>query len=115
MGNMMEPDLPKPEPPYEPQFDPMLGFPNGRKVRTVKTTIEEMESAAVPPNLRDYCIDDYMKFLHCRQDYFPLVYKCKHEVHAYHNCLFEDHVIRMKECEREARLKKLAEKKAAVA
>ncbi|CAL1270332.1 unnamed protein product [Larinioides sclopetarius] len=111
MGNMLEPDLPKPEPPYEPEFDPMLGFPNGRKVRTVKTTKEEMESAAIRPELRDYCIDDYMQFLKCRQDHFPLVYKCKHELHKYHNCEFEDFVIRMKEYEREARLKKLVETK----
>ncbi|KAF8778090.1 NADH dehydrogenase [ubiquinone] 1 beta subcomplex subunit 7-like [Argiope bruennichi] len=111
MGNMMEPDLPKPEPAYEPKFDPMLGFPNGRKERTVKTTKEEMESAAIPPHLRDYCIDDYMQFLKCRQDRFPFVYKCKHELHNYHNCEFEDFVLRMKEYEREARLNKLVESK----
>ncbi|GIY68171.1 NADH dehydrogenase 1 beta subcomplex subunit 7 [Caerostris darwini] len=114
MGNMMEPDLPEPEPVFESKFDPMLGFPNGRKERTVKTTVEEMESAGIHPSLRDYCVDEYMKFLHCRQDVFPWVYKCKHQLHAYHNCQYDDLVIRMKEYEREARMNKLLEKKQVV-
>ncbi|XP_035223110.1 NADH dehydrogenase [ubiquinone] 1 beta subcomplex subunit 7-like [Stegodyphus dumicola] len=70
-----------------------------------------MESAAIPPALRDYCVDKYLVFLGCRREHFPLVYKCHHELHDYHTCEYEDHVIRMKEHERERRLNKLAEKK----
>lgn len=56
----------------------------------MKTTIEEMESAKVPPHMRDYCIDKYMDFLACRRVHFPLNYKCKHQVHAYHDCVYEE-------------------------
>ncbi|KAG8178342.1 hypothetical protein JTE90_029296 [Oedothorax gibbosus] len=112
MGNSLyKPDSPPPREVFEPKFDPLLGFPNGRKMRTIKTTKEEMESAAVPPVNRDYCVDYYMKFLECRQDNFPLVYKCKHQVHDYHDCQFEDLKIRMKEYERERRLEELQKKK----
>ncbi|XP_015916388.1 NADH dehydrogenase [ubiquinone] 1 beta subcomplex subunit 7 [Parasteatoda tepidariorum] len=108
-----QPDLAEPEQPFVSNFDPMLGFPNGRKVRTVKTTVEEMESAQIPPDLRDYCIDYYMKYLECRQKVFPWNYKCAHEIHDYHNCQFQDHELRMKEYERERRLQeKLAKQEA---
>lgn len=102
------PDLPPPEPEHEPKFDPLIGFPNGRKERVVKATLEDMESAAIPPERRDYCVDKYITFLICKRKYFPLVYKCKHEVHDYHDCQFEDYVLRMKEFEREKRLSKIA-------
>ncbi|KFM78413.1 NADH dehydrogenase [ubiquinone] 1 beta subcomplex subunit 7, partial [Stegodyphus mimosarum] len=104
MGNVMfQPDVRAPEPPYQSKFDPMLGFPNGRKERTIKATKQEMESAAIPPELRDYCVDKYLVFLGCRREQFPFVYKCHHELHDYHTCEYEDHVIRMKEHEREKR------------
>ncbi|XP_054715031.1 NADH dehydrogenase [ubiquinone] 1 beta subcomplex subunit 7-like [Uloborus diversus] len=118
MGNItsnqdfwIQPDLPPPEPVFEPKFDPMLGFPNGRKERIIKATKEEIESGAVPPSMRDYCVDYYLNFMACRRDHFPLVYKCKHEKHAWERCQHEDHVLRMKEYERERRLSEIAEKR----
>lgn len=40
MGNLIgidlyAPDLPEPDPVFAPKFDPMLGFPNGRKERGI--------------------------------------------------------------------------------
>lgn len=32
---MWAPDLAEPEPEFVPKFDPMLGFPNGRKERSM--------------------------------------------------------------------------------
>lgn len=49
-----------------------------------------MIAAKVPPEKRDYCVDLYMKFLICKRKNFPWVYKCKHEVHDYHDCQYDE-------------------------
>lgn len=59
-------------------------------ITVVKTTQEEMISAKVPPEFRDYCIDEYMVFKACYKLKFPLVYRCKHERHALHDCEAEE-------------------------
>lgn len=97
-------DRPVPEPEEVSKFDPMYGFPKGRKERVMIATEEEMQSVNMPLDMRDYCAHKYLEFLLCRQDHYPLLYKCKHKIHAYKQCEFEDYVIRMKEFEREKRL-----------
>ncbi|XP_046555114.1 NADH dehydrogenase [ubiquinone] 1 beta subcomplex subunit 7-like [Haliotis rubra] len=109
MGNMMyayvshpdtAPNINKP-----PSFDPLLGFENGRKERTVKATREELDQARIPLEKRDYCVDDFMAFMKCRDSNFPFVLsKCSHERHVYEECEYQDFVLRMKEYEREKRL-----------
>jgi len=89
----------------EYKVDPLLGFENGRKTREMTATQEEMESAKIPMSHRDYCAGALLKYLGCRADEFPMVYKCHHQKHDYMNCQFEDYVIRMKEFEREKRIK----------
>ncbi|XP_023012841.1 NADH dehydrogenase (ubiquinone) B18 subunit [Leptinotarsa decemlineata] len=94
-----------PSPHEEPTFDPLLGFESGRKERVMIATEEEMRSAKLPLEDRDYCAHSLLKFRTCRRDNFPWVVNCSHEKHEYLNCKYDDFVIRMKEYEREKRLR----------
>ncbi|CAH1156012.1 unnamed protein product [Phaedon cochleariae] len=94
-----------PSPLEEPTFDPLMGFENGRKKRVMIATEAEMKSAKLPLEDRDYCAHLLLNFMACRKDNFPFVVKCGHEKHAYLNCKYEDYLIRMKEYERERRLR----------
>jgi len=97
-----------------PTFDPLAGFPDGRKERTVKATREDMDRANLPLERRDYCVDSYLTFLRCREQTFPRVVSgCHHEKHEYDQCQYEDFVMRMKEYEREKRMKERAKRIAA--
>uniref|UniRef100_A0A1B6KDR7 NADH dehydrogenase [ubiquinone] 1 beta subcomplex subunit 7 n=1 Tax=Graphocephala atropunctata TaxID=36148 RepID=A0A1B6KDR7_9HEMI len=97
------PDL-YPEPDTLPKFDPLYGFPEGREEKVMIATEEEMYSAKVPHEFRDYCAHKYIEFLKCRKENFPWVVKCHHEKHAYHDCEYQEYVDRMKDYERERRL-----------
>ncbi|KAG5881793.1 hypothetical protein JTB14_037090 [Gonioctena quinquepunctata] len=94
-----------PSPLEEPTFDPLLGFESGRQERVMIATEEEMRSAKLPLEDRDYCAHLNLKFRACRRDNFPWVVNCEHEKHAFLNCKYEDFLIRMKEYEREKRLR----------
>ncbi|XP_067007993.1 NADH dehydrogenase [ubiquinone] 1 beta subcomplex subunit 7 [Anabrus simplex] len=93
-----------PNPLKEPSFDPLYGFSSGRKERVMIATQEEMESAKLPLEDRDYCAHKLLKYRACRADVWPWLYKCHHEKHDYLHCEYEDYVLRMKEFERERRL-----------
>ncbi|XP_064607126.1 NADH dehydrogenase [ubiquinone] 1 beta subcomplex subunit 7-like [Liolophura sinensis] len=93
-----------------PTFDPLYGFPNGRKERVMVATQEELEAASVPLERRDYCAHHYLEFMRCRQKKFPWIAGCKHEQHDYDNCQYNDYILRMKEYEREKRLKERAKR-----
>ncbi|KAI7695257.1 NADH dehydrogenase [ubiquinone] 1 beta subcomplex subunit 7 [Sarcoptes scabiei] len=79
-------------------YDPLEGFPNGRKTR-------EMDSAKLHPKFRDYCAHKYIEYYGCLKNNRPLYWRCKHERHEYGECEFQDTVLRMKEWERERRLR----------
>ncbi|KAK3864147.1 hypothetical protein Pcinc_030135 [Petrolisthes cinctipes] len=96
-------------------FDPLYGFSEGRKERVMIATVEEMQSADLPQDSRDYCAHLAIEHRACRQNVWPLAYKCAHEKHQYLNCQYEDFVLRMKEYERERRLLERTERKAAKA
>lgn len=53
----------------------------------------------------DYCAHKYIDMKACLKNNRPFYWRCKHERHAYHECLFDDSVLRMKEWEREKRLR----------
>ncbi|XP_054161788.1 NADH dehydrogenase [ubiquinone] 1 beta subcomplex subunit 7-like [Oppia nitens] len=89
----------------ESPYDPMYGFPNGRKPREMIATEAEMDSAKLLPEQRDYCAHLYMELKGCLKSNCPLGYRCLHELHAYHDCEWEDQVLRMKDWEREKRLR----------
>jgi NADH dehydrogenase (ubiquinone) 1 beta subcomplex subunit 7 len=60
----------------------------------IKTTLEEMESARIPLDKRDYCVDYLMKYLGCRSEKYPWVYRCHHEKHEYLHCQYEEYVFK---------------------
>lgn len=96
---------PYPETFGPPTFDPHHGFAGKREERpNVKTTKEEMIAAKVPPQFRDYCVDQYLDLQRCHKATFPHVQRCTTELHKYHKCEYDDMVLRMKEYERERRL-----------
>ncbi|XP_018300796.1 NADH dehydrogenase [ubiquinone] 1 beta subcomplex subunit 7 [Mycetomoellerius zeteki] len=88
----------------KPTFDPMFGFPNGRKIREKPLSEEDMMAFKIPLEKRDYCAHKYMELHECKRRHFPFMLKCAHERHQYNACYVEDYVIRMKEYERERRL-----------
>ncbi|XP_057665303.1 NADH dehydrogenase [ubiquinone] 1 beta subcomplex subunit 7-like [Diorhabda carinulata] len=94
-----------PSPLEDPTYDPLKGFNNGRKPRAMVATEDEMRSAKVPLEDRDYCAHLLLKFFKCRKENWPFVINCKHEKHEYLECKYEDFIIRMKEFEREKRLR----------
>uniref|UniRef100_A0A224XPG4 NADH dehydrogenase [ubiquinone] 1 beta subcomplex subunit 7 n=1 Tax=Panstrongylus lignarius TaxID=156445 RepID=A0A224XPG4_9HEMI len=93
-----------PSPHQESKFEPLYGFPNGRTEKVMIATEEEMYSAKIPLNKRDYCAHHLLKFQKCRKEKFPWIYKCHHEKHEYLHCQYEEFVDRMKDFEREKRL-----------
>ncbi|KAH3694886.1 NADH dehydrogenase [ubiquinone] 1 beta subcomplex subunit 7-like [Dreissena polymorpha] len=90
-----------------PTFDPMLGFPNGRKEREMPLTHDEMVDARLPFENRDYCAHKYVHYLQCMTEsgfFAKLAGKCDHDQHEYNDCMKEDTILRWKEWERERRL-----------
>ncbi|WAR23142.1 NDUB7-like protein [Mya arenaria] len=92
-----------------PTFDPMLGFPNGRKERVAPLTHEVMVDANIPLKYRDYCSDKYLDWLQCmREESFGRKLfggVCHPAKHSVEECVYKDTVIRWKEYEREKRLR----------
>lgn len=65
----------------------------------------EMDSAKLTPPERDYCAHKLMALKGCFKKTVPFVWRCKRERHELHECEWEDQLIRMKEWERERRLR----------
>eukprot|EP00088_Acartia_fossae_P037677 TRINITY_DN38898_c0_g1_i1.p1 TRINITY_DN38898_c0_g1~~TRINITY_DN38898_c0_g1_i1.p1 ORF type:complete len:133 (-),score=47.43 TRINITY_DN38898_c0_g1_i1:214-612(-) len=91
----------------KPTFDPMLGFPNGRKPRVMTASAEEFESLQIQPAYRGYCGREIVDLKVCTYNYpwFFGAHMCGHERHALESCQVEDYKLRMKEWERERRLR----------
>lgn len=53
-------------------------------------TEEEMKSAKLPLDERDYCAHKKIEHLVCRADVWPLAYRCAHAKHALERCLYEE-------------------------
>lgn len=47
---------------------------------------EDLISARIPPEKRDYCAHYLLDYHVCRYKNMPMIYKCAHERHAYLNC-----------------------------
>ncbi|KRY87540.1 NADH dehydrogenase [ubiquinone] 1 beta subcomplex subunit 7 [Trichinella pseudospiralis] len=115
----MDPSI-RPDRYRPPLFDPLYGFPRGRKKRQMIATDEEMDAWQLEYRDRDYCAHFYINHLRCLDNNRPFAYwNCKHERHELTKCEWEDMVLRVKEFERERRLLKkekiLKEKQAAAA
>ncbi|XP_045764212.1 NADH dehydrogenase [ubiquinone] 1 beta subcomplex subunit 7 [Maniola jurtina] len=89
----------------KPTFEHQEGFEFDRKQREMIAKEEDLISARIPPKFRDYCAHYLLDYQVCRYQKMPMLYKCAHEKHAYLNCEHEDYVLRMKEFERERRLR----------
>ncbi|XP_045509398.1 NADH dehydrogenase [ubiquinone] 1 beta subcomplex subunit 7-like [Colias croceus] len=89
----------------KPTFNEKAGFKYSRAKREVCAQEDHLISAKIPPKFRDYCAHCLLEYQVCRYKHMPLLYKCHHERHAYLNCEKEDYVLRMKEFERERRLR----------
>lgn len=53
-------------------------------------TEEEMQSAKLPLEDRDYCAHKLLQYRACRADVWPFAYKCGHERHEYLHCEYEE-------------------------
>ncbi|VDO81211.1 unnamed protein product [Soboliphyme baturini] len=98
-----------------PRFDPLYGFPHGRKKREMKATEEEMVRWQLKFNERDYCAHTLIDYRKCIAEHFPLAnFYCYDKKEENELCQIEDFHLRMKEYERERRLlireKRLKEK-----
>ncbi|XP_022126237.2 NADH dehydrogenase [ubiquinone] 1 beta subcomplex subunit 7 [Pieris rapae] len=89
----------------KPTFNPQDGFAVERKKREMVVPEDHLVSAKIPPKYRDYCSDHLLEYQVCRYNKWPMLYKCAHEKHNYLNCEHQDYVLRMKEFERERRLR----------
>ena len=88
-----------------PSFDPLAGFPRGRKERKMEVTLEQMENAGLETFEMDFCAHKLMEWKECVRKSFPFAnFYCHHNEHAYQHCEFHDQIARMKEWERERRL-----------
>lgn len=59
-----------------PTFDPLYGFPNGRKVREMKATWEEMDEQRLTPGERDYCAHLLIDFKKCQVCFYWVFSGC---------------------------------------
>ncbi|CAG5039914.1 unnamed protein product [Parnassius apollo] len=89
----------------KPTFNHQDGFSFERKQREMIAREEDLISARIPPAKRDYCAHYLLEYQQCRYKNMPMLYRCAHEKHDYLNCEQQDYVLRMKEFERERRLR----------
>lgn len=89
-----------------PTFARNTGFDFERAERVMKADMDCLKSARILPEDRDYCAHYLLQYKICRYNNWPLVYRCAHEKHDFLNCEHDDYVIRMKEFERELRLRR---------
>ena len=60
-----------------PTFDPLAGFPAGRKKREMKATWEEMDAAQLNAGERDYCAHLLINFKDCQVGYLECILSAK--------------------------------------
>jgi len=106
---------PMPDNQKPPTFDPLLGFDDRKPKDPPLTTAVEMENARVPLEFRDYCVDNYIRWVKCKRDYFPTTWKCAEAQHNWNHCIYEEKMDRYREYERERRLLERKAKKEVMA
>ncbi|KAL3072073.1 hypothetical protein niasHT_009305 [Heterodera trifolii] len=88
-----------------PTFDPLYGFPKGRKPREMQASWEQLEKMKIPISERDYCAHKMVALRKCVWDRAPFAsHYCHGRRHDLGLCLYDDQLMRMKEFEREKRL-----------
>ncbi|NXQ63067.1 NDUB7 dehydrogenase, partial [Anthoscopus minutus] len=94
----------EPDPLQMPSFPADLGLPR-RQPRAMVASAAQLAQAQVPLEQRDFCGHHLLRLLRCHRDNFPLPWGCHALRHAWDSCQHHDYVIRMKEFERERRLR----------
>merc|ERR1712141_561579 len=104
-GTITEPDT-TPLTNSEATFDPQLGWEGQRKEREpAKWTEEEMEAMRIPPWKRDYCAHLIAPLKKCLNQNHPAFGRCLPEKEDYQHCQQNEQLLRIKEWERERRLR----------
>merc|ERR1712136_206895 len=98
-------------PGVNPKGDPHEGFPEGRKEREPPVSKEVIDAWRVPSIRQNFCVEDYIKFRKCQIREHPMAWNCHRELHHLHHCEQNEKILRMKEFERERRLRLRAYKK----
>lgn len=99
MGNIQNPNHPlfefslahkfgQPDSRLESKYDPLFGFPRGRRLREVPLNYAEIESAQVPYENRNHCAHLWVKWNACERDYFPRVNRCKEFWDDHDDCMY---------------------------
>ncbi|XP_063037952.1 NADH dehydrogenase [ubiquinone] 1 beta subcomplex subunit 7 [Melospiza melodia melodia] len=94
----------EPDPLHMPSFPAELGMP-ARRPRVMVASASQLSDARVPLEQRDFCGHHLVRLLRCQRDNFPVPWGCHALRHAWDSCQHEDYVMRMKEFERERRLR----------
>lgn len=89
----------------KPTFNSNAGFTYTRREKQMWVCEDHLISARIPPKYRDYCSHFLLDYHVCRYKHAPFMTLCAHEKHTYLNCEHADYVMRMKEFERERRLR----------
>lgn len=89
-------------------YPPNLGFKGQeRQERKITATEQQMYSAKIPIEDRDFCADFLLKYAGCRKREWPWVARCYEIKEEFLQCKYEDYVLRMKEYERERRINQM--------
>ncbi|KAF6198531.1 hypothetical protein GE061_008279 [Apolygus lucorum] len=96
MGNIqagidykMHPDV-VPKPDHKSNWDPNYGFSSKREEKVMIATEEELHSAKISLQDRDYCAHKLLDYRKCYRENFPWIMNCGHEKHTYLNCEYDD-------------------------
>lgn len=75
----------------ESKYEPLFGFAHGRKPRLMIASADEMDSANLEPQFRDYCAHKIIKLRACKakQTIFGGA-ACRQYRHAYEECLYQE-------------------------
>ena len=73
----------------ESKYEPMFGFPRGRRVRVCKASVMEMDSGLIESRFRDYCVHKLLKLRACKQANRPFLARCNHLQHSWEECEYQ--------------------------
>jgi hypothetical protein len=79
-----------PDAQLDSKYDPMFGFPRGRKPRVSYATALEMDSGKVESRFRDYCAHKLLKVRACKARNTPFLGRCHHYVHSWEECQYQE-------------------------
>lgn len=88
--------------PYK--YDHRFGFEETRKQKQMTATEQEMDSANLEIQARDFCAKSKIEFRGCVDAHYPFWFQCKGLYREVGDCYEQERIHDMKEFEREKRL-----------